>query len=136
MQTQYGSLREKIAAETAARKSRYAEFETLYAAAEAAGNAAGNAATPQAMTVIGHGESYFVADGACGFAWVIVRPATSSFGRWLIRTGKGRKAYEGGVQIWVDGYRQSMQRKEAHAAAFTKVLRDAGIDASSRSRMD
>jgi hypothetical protein len=57
-------------------------------------------------------------DGVCGFAWVVVKPATSSFAKWLKKTGWADKAYGGGLSIWIGGYNQSMTRKEAHAAAM------------------
>jgi hypothetical protein len=90
---------------------------------------------------------YFVADGPCGFAWIAIRPATSSFAKWLLAQGKtnrnggeilfpDRLAYKGGVHIWVSGFSQSIQKKEAYAAAFAGVLNAAGITAYSDSRMD
>ncbi len=77
-----------------------------------------------------------VMDGVCGFAWVTIRPGTSSFARWVSKTGRGRKGYYGGIQIWVSGFGQSMTRKEAYADAFAAVLREAGVSASAGSRMD
>ena len=46
---EYGSLREKIAAESKARKARYAEFEAVFNEANRAGFAAAEAMTPAAM---------------------------------------------------------------------------------------
>ena len=46
--SEYGSLREKIAAESQARKAKYAAFEAAFAKASAAGQAAGEAAKPRA----------------------------------------------------------------------------------------
>jgi len=130
------------------------QWAKLYADADAAGRKAADAATPVPMLVgtpknmlaslVGRDDGgfdekepvYYVSDGVCGFAWVLVRPGNSSFARWLAKTDKGSAAYGGGVSIWVSGYGQSMQRKEAYAGAFAKVLQDAGITAYSQSRMD
>lgn len=93
---------------------------------------------------------YFVSDGVCGFAWVTVRPANSRFAHFLKKIMKGRgdnfsgdvlsgdpsRGYRGGLDLWVGGFRQSMQLKEAYARAFAKVLREAGITAYADSRMD
>lgn len=78
-----------------------------------------------------------VADGACGFAWVNVRPGTSKFAKWLKESGNARAdSYYGGVTIWISSYNQSVQKKEAHAEAMAKVLRDNGIKAYAASRLD
>lgn len=105
-------------------------------------------------------RAWFVADGVCGFAWVKVitkmkssakdynRTLNVQFANWLKKQAKlnGRRydeimlpednSYNGGVDIWVGGFDQSMQRKEAYAHAFAEVLRNAGIVAYSQSRMD
>ena len=117
----------------------------LAAKAHAAGMVAGEAAKPTAMIVSEHEnplndnsavrKQWYVADGVCGFAWVNIRPGTSSFARWMVKHGKARKAYHGGVDVWVSEFGQSMQRKEAYAAAYAKVLNEAGIKAYSMSRM-
>jgi hypothetical protein len=120
--------------------------EQLYARAHAAGMAAGEAARPTPMVVTEHRNplddsspvirTYApVMSGVCGFAWVTVRPATSSFARYLKARGH-RRGYEGGIQIWVGEFGQSMERKEAYARAFAAVLREAGITAYAASRMD
>ena len=118
----------------------------LQAKAHAAGMAAGNAAQPTAMVVSEHAnplddasavrKQWFVADGVCGFAWVTIRPGTSSFARWMAKHGYVRKAYGGGVSHWVSEFGQSMERKQAYAAAYAKVLTDAGVNAYAESRMD
>lgn len=145
--TEYGSLREKIRAEKDARLARYASFETLVAAAHAAGLAAGEAVRPTPMIVgspstpLGNDidpakPTYYVADGACGFAWIKVVPGGSSFARWLVKTGRARAAYNGGVQIWVSEFGQSLGRKSAYSAAYAAVLAEAGIRCWGESRMD
>lgn len=149
METRYSSLREKIAAEKAERQARYTKFEELYQQAHAAGDAAAKACVPRAM-VVGTPTKPFGSDidytkqvwvepeGVCGFAWIKITPATCSFARWLKKTGKVRdgRAWDGGVDIWVRDYGQSMQRKEAYANAFARVLNEAGIRAYAQSRLD
>jgi hypothetical protein len=121
-------------------------FEALFNEARAAGLAAGNGSSPEPMVVVGHSnplddsspvaKRYFVSEGACGFAWVTIRPGNCPFANWLKKTGKGRKAYGGGVQYWVGDHGQSVDRKEAHASAFAKVISAAGITAYAGSRLD
>lgn len=37
-------------------------------------------------------------------------------------------SYYGGVSMWIGGFNQSMQKKEAYGRAFAAVVNDAGID--------
>ena len=144
--TRYASLKDKIRAEKAERLARYAGFAALYKQAHEAGMAAGNAAVPVPMVVTsGDGaltpglerKHWIVPEGVCGFASVVVHPATCSFARWYAKTHNERKAYGGGICVkWVGEFNQSMTRKEAYAHAFAEVLRAAGIKAYSQSRMD
>lgn len=123
-------------------KSQAANFQAVYAKAVAAGMAAGNGMTPTPMVVVGgvpgeQQKAWYVSEGACGFAWVNVRPGTSSFAKWLRKSGYARPAYEGGMQIWVREFNQSMARKEAYATAMAEVFRnELGINAYAGSRMD
>lgn len=145
---QYGSLREKIAAEKAKRAPRYEKFETVLAVAKELGLRAGEACAPTGMIVgqaksllsteidYSKGPMHFVADGACGFAWISIRPATSSFARWLVKNKHARAGVYGGIDISVKEFGQSLQRKEAYANAFADYLREAGIVAYANSRMD
>lgn len=122
------------------------ELRSLFSKAEAAGKAAGAAAVPTPMvvgTAIGFSNeidrskpTYFVPDGPCGFAWINIKPGNSAAARYAKEKYGARKDYYGGVSIWVHEYNQSMARKEAHAEAFAEVLREAGIKAYGRSRMD
>jgi hypothetical protein len=132
--SEYGSLREKIAAESVARKAKYAAFEAAFAKAAAAGQAAGEAAKPRAMMVVQPSDPlndnsvpkamWHVPEGVCGFAWVKVGPGNSSFAKWLVKNKHARKAYGGGVDIWISDFGQSMERKEACAYAMAKVLQE------------
>jgi len=131
------TLREKIAQEKTERLARYATFLDLVERAHLAGMNAGNGATPSPWMVHGMGRTYLLTDGACGFAWVNVKPGGSSFARWLIANGKARRdSYLGGVTIWVPYFGQSLARKEAYAVAYAQVLQGAGIDARADSRLD
>jgi hypothetical protein len=145
---QYGSLREKIAAEKAERLARYARFAAVYQLADAAGAEAAEKASPTPMVVVQHANPLDdsspvvrqyapVEGGVCGFAWVTVRPGNCSFALWAAKNKGWSKAYHGGMQLWVSAYGQSMERKDAYAQAFAAVLRDElGIRAYSGSRMD
>ncbi len=136
------------ATKTASPKLSDAECLELYNRAWLAGQAKATGTTPVAMvvgtptTMFGNDldpnkPQYYVADGVCGFAWVVIRPGNSRFANWLKKNGHGRKdSYYGGVTVWISDYNQSMQRKEAHAGAFARVLQEAGINAHSMSRMD
>jgi hypothetical protein len=85
----------------------------------------------------------YVSDGVCGFAWLNVYPANKGNTRLgkeeravLEANGFRKNEYEKCYQLWISAYNQSMQKKEAYASAFAKVLRDNGIRAYSGSRMD
>lgn len=121
-------------------------FQAIYDEAHAAGMAAGNAACPAPM-VVGDAKSlfsneidyskptYYVADGVCGFAWVHL-DGRAPFAKWAKENNLGHKGYPKGFDIWCGEFGQSMQRKEAYAGAFARVLKAHGIDAYMQSRMD
>ena len=122
--------------------------EKLYLAAHEFGMAAAAKAVVTPMYV-GNAKSIFgdeidytkpvyeVADGVCGFAWVNIKPANGKFAKYMVKQGLARKnSYEGGVQVWVSEFNQSMTRKEAYARAFASVLQRWGINAYAGSRMD
>ena len=140
--TTYNSLREKIAAESAARRTRDAQFANLWIQAndEARFRVAGIAVKP--MIVVGNNhatgeqERYFVEDGVCGFAYIKIAPATHTFARWLKKRGIGHRSYYGGWEISIREYGQSMQRKEEHARVVAELLVENGVPATHYSRMD
>lgn len=120
----------------------------IYAKADAAGREAVEKLRVVPM-VVGHAkgifsneidyskETYFVEDGVCGFAWVNVKPANSKFAKFLKLNLRARNdSYLGGVSLSISQYNQSLQKKEAYAYAFAKVLNEAGIRAYANSRMD
>jgi hypothetical protein len=129
-----------------AKEKREKEFEELFNRAHAAGMTAGKVVTPRPMVVQQHANMLddkspvvyrdIVDEGVCGFAWILVRPGGSSFGRWLKATKRANNHYYGGMSIWVDEFGQSMTRKEKYAEAFAHVLQTAGINARADSRMD
>ena len=123
------------------------DWQAVYNEAHAAGLAAGQAFNPAPMIVQQHQnqlddkspveKQYFVSDGVCGFAWVVVSPGTHSFARWASKNLGAKKDYYGGITVkWVGEFGQSMEKKIAYAQAFTGVLRGHGIPANTRDRMD
>lgn len=122
------------------------DCKNLYESADAAGRKAAEACTPTPMIVSEadplsgtpkpNGKAWYVADGACGFAWIKVRPGNCTFARWLKANKGARKGYYGGMELWVSDYNQSIARKEAYASAFAGVIREAGIKAYAESRLD
>lgn len=133
---EFTSLREKIAWEKQERLARYARFEEIFAEAVKAGQAAHDAATPRPIIVgtpttpLGDDIDLskpvdYVSEGVCGFAWVRIAPATSSFARWLVKQGHGSTSYKGGIQVWVRTQTQSYERKMAYAQAMADVLTSA-----------
>lgn len=125
---------------------RDATFAALYEKAQKAGEEAVKGFRPTPMLVAQHEhplddnspvtEAWLVNGGVCGFAWVNIRPANSSFALWLKRTGKASNAYGGGLNIRIRGYGQSYETKMRHAHAMAEVLREAGIKAFSDGRLD
>jgi hypothetical protein len=133
----------------AERADRYAGFADLFARAEAAGEAALVAAVPEPMVVQQRSEafndnspvvqSWYVPEGVCGFGWVTITPGTSSAARWAVKNAGFRKAYGGGVQLWISAGGQSYDRKAAYAEAYADVLRaglPAGTHAYAGGRLD
>lgn len=120
-------------------------YEEIYSAAHADGHAAAIANTPTPVVFAEanglstqpdpNGQSWYVPEGVCGFGWVTFAGNTA-FGRWAKKTGIAKKYHAGGLYIWVTDYGQSMDRKEAYAYAFAKVLQMHGISAYANSRMD
>lgn len=133
----YSTLKEKISAEKKEREALHARFSELWAQAWEAGTQAGRDIVPRVMRVEdGHGNTVeVVPEGPCGFAWLNV-PGNSKFGRWLKKNNLARPDYPTGLCVWISAYDQSHDRKQAHAYAMAQVLRAAGIECVSRSRLD
>jgi len=121
------------------------DFANIYKEAHEAGLAAVEVCTPTPMVVQQHAnmlddnspvaKQWFVPDGPCGFSWIHFAGNTK-WGRWAKKNAHARAAYGGGLQIWVSAFNQSIQRKEAYAHAFAKVLNKYGIQAYANSRLD
>jgi hypothetical protein len=141
-------LGNKKHAKNTSKKNSYVE---IYEKALAAGAAALKACTPNPMVVQQHAnmlddnspvvQEWYVADGACGFAWVNVK--CKGEGLKFVNAMKKhdpdrwrKDHYYKGYTFWVREGIQSIQKKEAFADAFTKVLREVGIRAYSMSRLD
>ena len=122
------------------------DFADLHARAHTAGHAAATKTTPRAI-VVGEAKglfsneidfskpTFYESEGCCGFAWVSF-PGNKPFGRWAKKEGLARSHYPSGLCIWISDYGQSVERKSAYAEAYAKVLRDAGVVASSGDRLD
>ena len=113
------------------------EFRAIHNEAVEAGELEVVALEVEPMIVTGRGidgmrTSYYVEDGVCGFAKVVVS-GTSAYGKWAKAHGL---MYPKGLSMWVSGYNQSLQRKEAFAKGYTRVLVKHGIEAHYESRMD
>ena len=133
---EYATLREKIAAEKAERVNRYAKYQEIIDKAYKAGIEAGKNARPIPMYVIDQGIPIDrIDDGACGFAWIAF-PGNTSFGKWAKKQGLARSHYPSGLCVWVSEFGQSVDRKDAFAGAYARVLKDSGIDAYAGSRLD
>ena len=115
--------------------SKKTELESIYRQACAIGQMAVDAMTPRPMVVTGGGQSYYVADGVCGFAWITV-PGNCAFGKFLKAEKGCRKGYPTGITWYVHEYNQSMEKKEAFAYAAANFLKNQGIDARAGSRID
>jgi len=120
--------------ERAANKERFAK---LHAEAHAAGIAASEAHAPEPMGVTDGTQTWVIAGGVCGFAWVNI-PGNTKFAAWAKKNANARKDYPKGLSIWCPLGTQSMTTKEAYCNAYAKVLNagDPTIKAWSRSRID
>ena len=123
------------------------DMNEIFAKAYDAGINAGNNAKPIPMVVstadplTGRPIAVIdvVDDGVCGFAWVSMKantPENKKFISWAKKANVMRKSCMGGFTYWVSEFNQSMQRKEAFASAFAKVLRENGMTCYAESRMD
>ena len=95
--------------------------------AEAAGLKAGLevSTTPVTFKDTHSGQTYDVAEGMCGFAWVNISPARGKFVNYLKKLNKGHKSYYGGWDYWVSSQElgQSITRKEAYAKRLQMFLK-------------
>lgn len=127
-------------------KEKDEKWRQIYNVASHAGARAGRELIPTPMIVSEHENmlddsspvknSWYISDGPCGFAWIVVKPGTSSFAKWLKKNDFAHKHYYGGVAIWISEYNQSCAKKTAHAEAMAESLRQSGIRAYAGSRLD
>lgn len=87
----------------------------------------------QQATILNGGDR-----GACGFAWVEIRPARGILAKTLKDTGKGDKGWNGGIHVWNPAKApvQSVYILESGAQAYANVLRFYGVNAYANSRLD
>ena len=113
-------------------------FGDIWVAARAAATKAGAECKPTPMLINPFSEEtyYLVLDGACGFAWVNIRPANGPFARWLKQQNVGCKSYHGGWDVSIRAFDQSHARKTAAAHAMAAVLRAVDIKAYAYDRLD
>jgi predicted esterase YcpF (UPF0227 family) len=76
----------------------------------------------------------------CGFAWIVLSPATQPFAKWTKKTGKSSKHYAGGQCIWYSKFHnlgtQSVSVHQAAVQAAADVLQRANIKCYTGSRLD
>lgn len=121
-------------------------LQQVFWAAARAGREAGDAHVPQPI-VVGNARSLFSNEidrngplwrsdaGVCGFAWVKLLGGNSQAARYAVKRGIARSR-PGGPEIWISDHGQSHEKKMAHAAAYARVLKQAGIEAYADGRMD
>lgn len=68
--------------------------------------------------------TYVVDDGPCGFAWVTIYPGNCRLANQYKKLGLAKPAYGGGVQLWINEFGQSVDRKYAYAQAYAAKLRE------------
>lgn len=122
------------------------DWLVIYREAEQKGHEAVSRFEPTPMVVNQHASviddnspivrQYVVNDGVCGFATIIIKPATCSFAKWLKKNNLGRVSYYGGIAINVHQFNQSYERKMKYADAFAAVLQSHGITAYADGRLD
>jgi hypothetical protein len=107
----------------------------------------GSPTTPLGNDIDYTKKTWFVADGVCGFAWVVLESGRTGFAKWIVEKGYGSKHYQWGggykgVSIWPssrEGFaetRQSLELKQQVCAKIAEYLRSEGIPAYYESRID
>ena len=139
-------------------KSSVAKYEKLWGEIQRVSHEALATATPPRPMIVGspstplgndvdpNQKQWFVADGVCGFAWVVIDSGRGGFAQWLLKNERGHKNYSWGgykgvaIRDWARfGFadtRQSLQLKEQVAGAIARYLRSQGIACHVESRMD
>jgi hypothetical protein len=107
----------------------------------------GSPSTPLGNDVDPNQKMWYVADGVCGFAWVVLDSGRTGFSQWIMKKGYGSKHYQWGggykgVSIWLhsrEGFaetRQSLQLKQQVCGKVAAYLRSEGVSAHYESRID
>lgn len=99
-------------------------WEKLFYLADEHGRAAHAATLPTPMLLENYGV---IEDGESGSAKVLIADARRSFGRWLIKSGHGDHEDNGGAAVYCTLPSQSIERAEAYAMAFARVLALNGV---------
>ena len=115
-----------------------ATFNKVMSEALAAGYRALEECQPKPMVVAGGGQSYYVSEGLCGFAWVEVYGVrgNTKLGKHMKTVGFDKSYGTSALQYWISHGGQSVARKEAFAEAMASVLENAGLRAYATSRLD
>lgn len=107
----------------------------------------GTPTTPLGNDIDYSKQTWYVADGVCGFASVVLDSGRSGFAKWLVANGYAGKHWVvglgyRGISFWAnsrDGFpetRQSLQLKEQVCGAIARHLQSKGISAWVESRID
>ena len=115
---------------------RDSAFRDLFAQADEAGRAAAAACKPTPLVVRYQGRTSIVDEGYCGTAWVSIHPGNSAIANYAKKQLGARRAFRGGVTMFVDDFGQSWERKCAFARAFAEVLSSAGFEAHAHDYVD
>lgn len=121
------------------------DFESLYKKACEVAHEAVMKHIPTPMVVSEHENmfddnspvknSYYVADGICGFASIRMKLNTA-FGKWMVKNGYAEKSMYGGAYLWVSQYNQSYEKKSKFAYKFCEFMKQNGIDCYAETRLD
>lgn len=106
----------------------------------------GTPTTPLGNDVDMTKQVWYVADGVCGFAYVVLENGRTGFAQWLLKNGLGNKWWSGGRTkgVVVNTYPrfgfaepgQSYEKSKFVAGKVAARLRDYGIDAWVDARID
>jgi hypothetical protein len=110
-------------------KERWAK---LFELANSTGQAAVKEAIPTPMFIKGYPP---VLEGSCGDAYVTIPDARKGFARWLRDNGIGSRNTSGRL-IYVHTDDQSIDKAEAYAKSFAKVLQVNGVKCSVETYLD
>ena len=81
--------------------------------------------TPMMVEDEATGQQWHVSDGVCGFATIKGIKGNTAFGKWLLRTGNGKRSeYYRCIYINSPICSQSLKRNEEACAALAQYLND------------